>query len=61
MGIIWVRLYIVNIPERRQWWSGKVYGHSLHQKPEHRIAKVKTNTGLIDLAQIERNPWSETF
>ncbi|MSR83529.1 MAG: hypothetical protein EXS58_11510 [Candidatus Latescibacteria bacterium] len=54
MKITCIRLYIVNMPERRWWWSDDTYGQPLHQRAEHGIAKVETDQGLIGLTQIER-------
>ncbi|MEC7866048.1 MAG: hypothetical protein VYE00_00265 [Candidatus Poribacteria bacterium] len=61
MKINRIRLYIVNVPERRWWWSDEVYGQPLHQRSEHGVAEVETDTGLIGLTQIERNIPSETM
>ncbi len=54
MKITRIQLYIVNVPERRWWWSDDTYGQPYHQRAEHGIAEVETDQGLIGLTQIER-------
>ena len=61
MKISRIRLYVVNVPERRWWWSDDVYGQPMHQRSEHGIVEVETDAGLIGLTQIERNTPSETM
>jgi len=61
MKISRIRLYVVNVPERRWWWSDDVYGQPMHQRSEHGIAEVETDAGLIGLTQIERNTPPETM
>ena len=61
MRISRIRLYIVNVPERRWWWSDAVYGQPRHQRSEHGLAEVETDAGLIGLTQVERNTPSETM
>jgi len=55
MKITRIKLYIVNVPERKWWWSDDVYGQPTHQRAEHGIAEVETDEGLIGLTQIERS------
>lgn len=54
MKITRIELYIVNVPERRWWWSDDTYGQPYHQRAEHGIAEVETDQGLKGLTQIER-------
>ncbi len=54
MKITRIKLFIVNVPERRWWWSDDVYGQPAHQRSEHGIAEVETDEGLTGLTQIER-------
>ncbi len=54
MKIARVKLYIVNVPERRWWWSDDTYGQPYHQRAEHGIAEVESDQGLVGLTQIER-------
>lgn len=54
MKITRITLYIVNVPERRWWWSDDVYGQPYHQRAEHGIAEVETDAGITGLTQIER-------
>jgi L-alanine-DL-glutamate epimerase-like enolase superfamily enzyme len=49
-----IKLYMVNVPERRWWWSDDTYGQPQHQKDEHGIAEVETDAGITGLTQIER-------
>lgn len=61
MKISRIRLYIVNVPERKWWWSDEVYGQPAHQRSEHGIAEVETDAGLVGLTQIERNTPTQTM
>jgi galactonate dehydratase len=54
MKIVRITLYIVNVPERKWWWSDDFYGQPEHQRAEHGIAEVETDEGLVGLTQIER-------
>lgn len=54
MQIVRIILHVVNVPERHWWWSDDTYGQPLHQRAEHGIAVVETDTGLFGLTQIER-------
>ena len=54
MKITRIKLFIVNVPERRWWWSDDVYGQPAHQRSEHGIAEAETDEGLTGLTQIER-------
>ncbi len=54
MKITRIRLYIVNVPERKWWWSDDIHGQPTHQRAEHGIAEVETNQGLTGLTQIGR-------
>jgi galactonate dehydratase len=61
MKIIRIRLYMVNVPERRWWWSDDVYGQPYHQRAEHGIAEVEAEGGVTGLTQIERFTPRETI
>jgi galactonate dehydratase len=61
MKITRITLYIVNVPERRWWWSDDVYGQPEHQRAEHGLAEVETDEGLTGLTQIERFTPLETI
>jgi galactonate dehydratase len=61
MEITRIALYIVNVPERRWWWSDETYGQPLHQRAEHGLAEVETDQGLVGLTQIERFTPLETI
>ena len=54
MKITRITLHIVNVPERRWWWSDDVYGQPLHQRTEHGVAEVETDQGLTGLTLIGR-------
>ena len=54
MKIVRIKLYIVNVPERKWWWSDDFYGQPEHQRSEHGIAEVETSEGLTGLTQIGR-------
>ena len=54
MKITRIKLYIVNVPERKWWWSDDFYGQPTHQRSEHGIAEVETTEGLTGLTQIGR-------
>ena len=54
MKIVRIKLYIVNVPERKWWWSDDFYGQPAHQRSEHGIAEVETSEGLTGLTQIGR-------
>ena len=54
MKIVRIRLYIVNVPERKWWWSDDFYGQPAHQRSEHGIAELETSEGLTGLTQIGR-------
>jgi len=60
MKITRIRLHLVNVPERRWWWSDDVYGQPQHQRDVHGIAEVDTDAGLTGLTQIERGVPLET-
>ena len=53
MKITRIRLHLVNVPERRWWWSDDVYGQPQHQRDAHGIAEVETDAGLTGLTQVE--------
>ena len=55
MKINRIRLYVVNVPERRWWGSDDTYGQPQHQRDEHGICEVETDEGLVALTQIERS------
>ena len=46
---------MVNVPERKWWWSDDVYGQPEHQRTDHGIAEVETDAGLTGLTQIQCN------
>ena len=54
MKITCIKLYMVNVPERKWWWSDDFYGQPTHQRSEHGIAEVETTEGLVGLTQIGR-------
>ena len=54
MRITRIILHMVNVPERKWWWSDDTYGQPLHQRDVHGVAEVETDEGLIGLTQIER-------
>ncbi len=57
MKIQRIHLRVVNVPERVHelpWWSDEHYGQPLHQRAEHGVAEVETDSGLVGLTQIER-------
>jgi len=55
MKIKRIRLYVVNVPECRWWWSDDTYGQPQHQRDEHGVCEVETDEGLVGLTQIERS------
>jgi galactonate dehydratase len=61
MKITRIKHYMVNVPERKWWWSDDTYGPPLHQRSEHGIAEVETDSGLTGLTQIERKTPMETM
>ena len=61
MKIVRIKLYIVNVPERKWWWSDDFYGQPSHQRSEHGIAEVETSEGLIGLTQIGRGTPTATI
>jgi galactonate dehydratase len=61
MKIVRIKLYVVNVPERKWWWSDDVYGQPEHQRSEESIAEVETDQGLTGLTQIERHTRRETI
>ena len=54
MKIKRVKLYVVNVPERKWWWSDDFYGQPAHQRADNYIAEVETNQGLVGLTNIFR-------
>ena len=54
MKITRITLHIVNVPERRWWWSDDVYGQPLHQRTERGGGEVETDQGLTGLTLIGR-------
>ena len=40
-----IKLHMVNVPERKWWWSDDVYGQPEHQRTDHGIAEVETDAG----------------
>ena len=61
MKITRIKLYIVNVPERKWWWSDDFYGQPTHQRSEHGIAEVETSEGLTGLTQVGRDTPLETM
>ena len=61
MKITRIKLYIVNVPERKWWWSDDFYGQPTHQRSEHGIAEVETSEGLTGLTQIGRGTPTATM
>ena len=56
MKITRVTLYVVNVPERKWWWSDDFYGQPEHQRADNYIAEVETDQGLTGLTGIFRRP-----
>jgi galactonate dehydratase len=54
MRITRISLHMVNVPERKWWWSDDTYGQPLHQRDVHGVAEVETDERLTGLTQIER-------
>ena len=61
MKITRIKLYVVNVPERKWWWSDDFYGQPAHQRSEHGIAEVETSEGLTGLTQVGRDTPLETM
>ena len=55
MKITRIKLYIVNVPESHWWWSDDTYGQPQHQRDQHGVAEVFTDSGVTGLTQIERS------
>ena len=55
MKITQITLYMVNVPERKWWWSDDVYGKPGNQGSEHGIVEAQTDEGLTGLTEIESN------
>ena len=51
-----VKLYVVNVPERKWWWSDDFYGQPAHQRVDNHIAEIETDQGLTGLTNIFRIP-----
>ena len=47
-----VRLYVVNVPETKWWWSDDVFGQPEHQRMDHKLVEVETEQGLTGLTEI---------
>ena len=56
MKITRVTLHVVNVPERKWWWSDDFYGQPEHQRADNYIAEVETDQGLTGLTRIFRTP-----
>ena len=41
-----VKLYVVNVPERKWWWSDDFYGQPAHQRVDNHVAEIETDQGL---------------
>lgn len=54
MKIKRVKLYVVNVPERKWWWSDDFYGQPAHQRADNYLAEVETSQGLVGLTNIFR-------
>ena len=52
MKITRVNLYVVNVPERRWWWSDDVYGQPEHQTRDHYLVEAETDEGLTGLSEL---------
>ena len=46
MRIQRIKLRLVNVPERTNWWSDEVFGQPAHQRKDRFIVEVYTDTGL---------------
>ena len=51
-----VKLYVVNVPERKWWWSDDFYGQPEHQRVDNHVAEIETDQGLTGLTNIFRTP-----
>ena len=54
MKITRIKLYMVVVPERLNWWSDEVYGAPAYRKAEYGIVEVETDQGLTGLTEIKR-------
>lgn len=52
MKITRVKLYVVNVPERKGWWSDDVYGQPAHQRADHKLVEVETDQALTGLTEV---------
>jgi L-alanine-DL-glutamate epimerase-like enolase superfamily enzyme len=52
MRIQRIKLRLVNVPERTNWWSDEVFGQPAHQRKDRFIVEVYTDTGLKGLAEF---------
>ena len=56
MKITRLTLYVVNVPERKWWWSDDFYGQPEHQRDDNYIVEVETDQGLAGLTRVFRSP-----
>ena len=49
-----VKLHVVNVPERKWWWSDDFYGQPEHQRVDNHVAEIETDQGLTGLTNIYR-------
>ena len=49
-------LYVVNVPERKWWWSDDFYGQPEHQRADNYVVEVETDQGLVGLTRVFRRP-----
>ncbi|MSS72272.1 MAG: hypothetical protein EXS64_12390 [Candidatus Latescibacteria bacterium] len=61
MKITRVKLYVVNVPECRWWWSDDVYGQPAHQRADHKVVEVETDQGLTGLTEVSYTAPLETI
>ncbi len=56
MKITRLTLYVVNVPERKWWWSDDYYGQPEHQRDDNYIVEVETDQGITGLTRVFRRP-----
>jgi len=56
MKITRLTLYVVNVPERKWWWSDDFYGQPEHQRADNYVVEVETDQGLVGLTRVFRRP-----
>lgn len=54
MQIQRIKLWLVNVPERPNWWSDEVYGKPAHRSIDRCIIEVETESGLKGLTELNQ-------